>query len=88
MRSRRRSELVALLARCEQLADDLDAGRASPQVLLVYVEQLRTRFDARHLREVLATPPREVPTRIPVTITDELRDVIDRMRAHLLDEPR
>jgi len=76
------------MARCEELADDLDAGRASPQVLLAYVEQLRTRFGADHLREVRAAPPREVPTRTTVTITDELRGVIDRMRAHLLDEPR
>jgi hypothetical protein len=76
------------MARCEELADDLDAGRASPQVLLFYVEQLRTRFDANDLRELLATPPREVSARVTVTITDELRDVLDRMRAHLLDEPR
>lgn len=76
------------MARCEELADDLDAGRASPQVLLAYVEQLRTRFDAHHRRAAVTTrAPRELPARPVITITDELRDTIDRMRAHLVDEP-
>jgi hypothetical protein len=90
----RRSELLELVARCELLADDLDANRVAPEALLAEVSRLRACFDVLHQleeREPRLPPPhravrREPRAHVASTITDELRATLDRLREHLFAE--
>ncbi|MDX2086466.1 MAG: hypothetical protein SFX73_01395 [Kofleriaceae bacterium] len=85
MRSRRPSDLLARIATCELLADELDAGHIGPEVLLEEVSELRAHFDALPpLPSAPGTPSayRRAP-RFSGTVTDELRDTLDRLRDHL-----
>ena len=51
------ADLRTRIARCEQLADDLDAGKLEPDILLHEIIQLRAAFDTHnHLEERLLHP--------------------------------
>jgi hypothetical protein len=85
VRSRPRSDLLAQIATCELLADELDAGHIGPEILLAHVTELREHFDALPVVP-FATAPRVEHRRTPrlaTTVTDELRDTLDRLRDHL-----
>ncbi|HET9624944.1 MAG TPA: hemerythrin domain-containing protein [Kofleriaceae bacterium] len=49
--SAQHADLRAQIARCEQLADELDAGAAEPAVLLEAITALRRTFDAHNQLE-------------------------------------
>lgn len=85
MHSRPRSDLLTQIATCELLADELDAGHIGPEILLAHVAELRADFDALPHASIAAAPRiehRRTP-RLPATVTDELRDTLDRLRDHL-----
>lgn len=90
MDSPRRSELFELMARCELMADDLDANRITPDTLLAEVARLRACFDVHHQLEDRSPRPaspvavhRQPRARVGSSITDELRATLDRLREHL-----
>jgi hypothetical protein len=92
-----------LMAHCEQLADDLDAGKVEPSVVLAEVATLRltlethNRFEERQLRPILDDDAaiadhidehRSVSEHLGSPITRELRATLARLRHHLAVEER
>ena len=104
--------LRALMARCEDLADEVDTGGGDPGALAALITRLREAFEAHNkfeeaiLRPVLLAEDthgavriermvedhvhehRHVRQRLGAPSTDELRDVIETLRAHLEAEER
>jgi len=86
------NELRDLADRCEQLADEVDAGRGAPQVLVSEIARLRTVFDAhRRNRGHSSTGHVEtIPTGLARELgpTGELRLVLSALRSYLAVETR
>lgn len=104
--------LRGMMTRCEELANELDAGRMGPTQLLREVARLRLAFDAHNqfeeqlLRPVLLDADwfgevrvarmieehveehRSMRQQLGTTVTSELREVIENLRAHLEAEER
>lgn len=89
------NELRDLADRCEQLADEVDAGRGTPEVLVSEIARLRTVFDAhRRNRRHSSTGQAESALAIPTGLarelgpTGELRVVLSALRSYLAVETR
>lgn len=104
--------LRGLMARCDDLADEVDTGGGDPAALAAMITRLREAFEAHNkfeegiLRPVLLNEDahgavrvermvedhvnehREVRHRLGAPSTDQLRDVIETLRAHLEAEER
>lgn len=104
--------LRTLMARCEDLADEVDTGGGDPAALAGLIARLREAFEAHNLFEEVILRPvllaedkfgavriermvedhihehREVRQRLGSPTTEELRDVIETLRAHLESEER
>jgi hypothetical protein len=83
--------LRMMMDRCEQLADEFDAGRGQPAVLTRHVSLLRVAFDAhnRFEEELLRPMLRELDAFAEVRIEQMVSDHIGEHRAikHHLDGP-
>jgi hypothetical protein len=97
------ADLRERMARCEQLADELDAGVLDPQRLTREIVELRLAFDAHNKFEEQVLPlvveharivedhageHRVMRERLGSTETRALRETIDLLRAHLDAEQR
>jgi len=95
--------LRGMMERCEELADELDAGRMGPLQLEREVERLRLAVEAHDRFEEQVVHPmvlaagviemhvakhRAMRARLGPTATRELRAVIADLRAHLSEEER
>lgn len=84
--------------RCEQLADELDAGHGAASVLVREVGELRvafsehSRFEERHLRPIFNSDYRvaqhvvehqTMHAQLTTSVTSELRSTLGHMRGHL-----
>lgn len=93
--------LRELIERCEQLADELEAGRTDSATLSLEVSRLRAAFDVHNryeeqfLRPVLRGGARfgehvaehqSVRASLENEVTGELRRALDHLRRHLDDE--
>ena len=86
--TRQHEALRAMMDRCEQLADQIDAGRADCGVLVEEVIQLRAAFDAHHrfeeevLRPILRSLGELGDLRVEPVLADHIdehRDLRDRL---------
>lgn len=86
------AELRRLMARCEELADEVDAGGSSPEELVHQVAQLRLAFDAhnqfeeRLLRPLLIDQDWMGAVRVSRMIEDHVEEH-RAMRAGLVASP-
>jgi hypothetical protein len=89
--SQQHEALRAIMDHCEQLADDLDRGKAQASELTLEIAKLRVAFDAHNkFEEQLLRPVlREVDAFGAVRIEQMIADHIDEHRAmrHHLDGP-
>ena len=85
-------ELRDLAERCEQLADEVDAGRGASEVLIREITHLRTAFDEyrRTKRHDPALEDRLASQRLVRELgpTGELRLVLAALRSYLSVEDR
>jgi hypothetical protein len=97
------ASLRDMMDRCEQLADELDAGRLEPELLTREIVRLRLAFDAHNKFEEQLLPHlvtgvrivedhvgehRVMRERLGSDETRALRETIDLLRAHLEAEQR
>jgi hypothetical protein len=75
------ADLRDRIARCEQLADELDAGRVEPAALLREVADLRVAFDRHNRFEQRWLPPLLAAQPGAVRVSRMVDDHIDEHRA-------